>query len=39
MMERSSWPRATITLMAGSRGLFSWLSTVALMAFWGGEGV
>lgn len=34
LMVRSSHPRDTRTLMGGSVRLVSWVSTVALMAFW-----
>lgn len=38
LMDRSSSPKATMTLMGGSTRLDSWLSTVARMAFCGGRG-
>lgn len=34
-MDRSSSPKATMTLIGGRTRLDSWLSTVARMAFWG----
>lgn len=36
-MDRSSSPKATIILIGGRVRLDSWLSTVARMAFWGGN--
>ena len=39
LMDRSSSPKATMTLMGGRMRLDSWLSTVALMAFCGGAEV
>ena len=38
LMERSSSPKATMTLIGGRVTLDSWLSTVARMAFCSGEG-
>lgn len=37
LMDRSSSPKATIILIGGRVRLDSWLSTVARMAFWGGN--
>lgn len=37
MIDKSSPPRATMTLMGGRDLLDSWVSTVALMAFYGKE--
>lgn len=38
LMDRSSSPKATMTLIGGRTRLDSWLSTVARMAFCGGKG-